>query len=36
MEAFFKMFMVANCLGGVIEAGNQGEMCFLTTTLFPY
>ena len=25
--------MVANCLGGVIEAGIQVEMCFLTVTL---
>ena len=29
------MFVVANCLGGVIEAGIQVEMCFLTATLFP-
>ena len=28
------MFVVANCLGGVIEAGIQVEMYFLTATLF--
>ena len=28
------MFVVANCLVGVIEAGIQVEMCFLTATLF--
>ena len=28
------MFVVVNCLGGVIEAGIQVEMCFLTATLF--
>ena len=35
MGACVKMFVVANCLGGVIEAGIQVEMCFcfLTATL---
>ena len=28
------MFVVDNCLGGVIEAGIQVEMCFLTAALF--
>ena len=36
MGACVKMFVVANCLGGVIEVGIQVEMCFLTATLFPY
>ena len=29
-----KIFVVANCLGGVIEADIQVEICFLTETLF--
>ena len=33
MGACVKMFVVANCLGDVMEAGIQ-EMCFLTATLF--
>ena len=33
-EHALKMFVVANCLGGVIEAGIQVEMCFLKATLF--
>ena len=34
MGAYIKMFVVANCLCGVIEAGIQVEMGFLTATLF--
>ena len=34
MGACIKMFVVANRLGGVIEAGIQVEMGFLTATLF--
>ena len=34
MGVCIKMFVVANCLSGVIEAGIQVEMCFLTATLF--
>ena len=34
MGACIKMFVVANCLGGVIEAGIQVEMGFLEATLF--
>ena len=34
MGAYVKMFVVANCLDGVIEAGILVEMCFLTATLF--
>ena len=30
MGACITMFVVANCLGGVIEAGVQVEMCFHT------
>ena len=34
MGVSIKMFVIANCLGGVIEAGIQVEMCFLTAILF--
>ena len=30
MGTCIKMFVVTNCLGGVIEAGIQVEMCFHT------
>ena len=33
MGACIKMFVVANCLGGVIQAGIQVEMCFLIAAL---
>ena len=33
MGTCIKMFVVTNCLGGVIEAGIQVEMCFHTNTL---
>ena len=34
MGACVKIFVVANCLGGVIEAGIQGRDVLLTATLF--